>query len=314
MKYATCSVLVSLVICIPGLLLGQKKILSPEKVKGQQLQSITVQVWAGNPDEGDLVREDAFLYDGAGLLVRKESTEQKDQRKAVMECAYDAFGYKIKEQLNVPTEGVDFTAQKDVRYQEGRVHQVRDLITGLVEKHTYNEAGQLTRLDSEFEDGTWLATKTYTYDEAGRLLELEEKTDSWTLRKHKTYNHLGRPLREVYQKDYKDIHEKDKEIILTYRYNRHGRMIEKHIVNQRNQKSRTLKYAYDVAGNLIRIKEGAKMMHYTWDDLGRIIEARQQRGGTILWTKQYEYTHGNQTKFTVAPVLDHFAQGEDLGS
>ncbi|MEL6133529.1 MAG: hypothetical protein AAFR59_09225 [Bacteroidota bacterium] len=283
--------------------------MSPEKVKGQQLQSITVQVWAGDPDVGDLVREEAFLYDGSGLLVRKESTEQKDQRKSIMACSYDAYGYKVREQMNIPQEGVDFTAQKEVSYRENKVHQVKDLVTGLVETHTYDEDGRITEIESTFDDGTWVSTRQYTYNEAGNLLETYEKTPSWTLRKQREYNYQGQPTRETYEKDYEDIYEKDKQITITYRYNRHGRLIEKHMVNERNKKMRTLKYAYNVEGNLVRIKEGARMMHYTWDSLGRIIEARQQRGGTVLWTKQYEYTHGNQTKYTVAPSLSNIAEG-----
>ncbi|MEM9897667.1 MAG: hypothetical protein AAF789_15010, partial [Bacteroidota bacterium] len=193
MKYAICIVLIIILAMIPGYVSGQDVNLSPTKIKSQQLQAIKVHVWAGNAEEGELVREDAFIYNGAGKLVQKRSKDLQDSVLTTLDCAYDQYGHRIKEEVVIPDEGVHFVAQKKITYQEGKRASVEDLVTGIVDSYTYRPDGKILDIQSHLDGDLWIASQQFKYDKEGRVSWVKEHTDTWAMTRKIEYNYNGQP-------------------------------------------------------------------------------------------------------------------------
>jgi hypothetical protein len=186
-----------------------------------------------------------YTYDERGLVTRQECSDTEGE-KDVYEATFDANGNYLTETVTDKDGNVskfDFTYNEKgqqvkvvttnnpgsyrsytIAYDDqGReievVYELED--ENIIERNTYNEAGDILRKSWEVEGGEVYSIDDYHYDEKGRLVEIlftEDGEDGGY--KKVTYNDKDQIITEhvFYTVGY--------EYTSTYEYDEHGNMIK----------------------------------------------------------------------------------------
>ena len=185
-----------------------------------------------------------YTYDERGVVIRQECTDTEGE-KDVYEATFDANGNYLTETVTdkdgnvskfdytynekgqqikvVTTNAADYYRSYTIAYDDlGREIEVLFEFDdeNIIERTTYNEAGDILQKTWEVEGGEVYSIDDYLYDEKGRLVEIrftEDGEDGGY--KKTTYNDKGQihTVHAVYAYGY--------EYISTYEYDEHGNRI-----------------------------------------------------------------------------------------
>ncbi len=251
--------------------LSYNKLGKPVKIKSSNTGEISFEYDSINRmisvtnENGNVV---SYEYDKNG---KRTSITYPDAKK--IKYLYDA-DMEIEEIEDANLKKIIFT--KDA---EGRIVK-RENIDGSATLYDYNAAGLLVQQKEVDKSGITRRETVYSYDDAGNL-KGEERYYEDVSKKDKTlkyyYDKDGKLCKYVsggktYTYEYDRAGNRIKDGENTYEYDMENRLIK------REKAGKVFNYEYDKAGNLVREETEKGVLEYSYDSLGKMIEAVRDDG------------------------------------
>ena len=198
--------------------------------------------------------------------------------------------------------------------------------------YEYDQSGWLTKIKGEIQSGDGSTEKTvrsYTYDSYGKVKEIKDYRDllnssDQAVKKAYTYDSLDRVKEMTYtdletgkvMESYRYSYDKNSNITektevnnypkedtdkvnetKAYTYDALGRLTKTVTTDHKNDdKTKTVTYTYDKAGNRTKEDDGTTQTAYTYNGLDQLQTATKEKGTTVDEVRQYSYdANGNQT-------------------
>ena len=198
--------------------------------------------------------------------------------------------------------------------------------------YEYDQNGWLTKIKGEVQSADTSTEKTvrsYTYDSYGKVKEIKDYRDllnssDQAVKKAYTYDSLDRVKEMTYtdletgkvMESYRYSYDKNSNITektevnnypkedtdkvnetKAYTYDALGRLTKTVTTDHKNDdKTKTVTYTYDKAGNRTKEDDGTTQTAYTYNGLDQLQTATKEKGTTVDEVRQYSYdANGNQT-------------------
>ena len=198
--------------------------------------------------------------------------------------------------------------------------------------YEYDQNGWLTKIKGEIQSGDGSTEKTvrsYTYDRYGKVKEIKDYRDllnssDQAVKKVYTYDSLDRVKEMTYtdletgkvMESYRYSYDKNSNITektevnnypkvekdkvnetKAYTYDALGRLTKTVTTDHKNDdKTKTVTYTYDKAGNRTTEDDGTTQTAYTYNGLDQLQTATKEKGTAVDEVRQYSYdANGNQT-------------------
>ena len=198
--------------------------------------------------------------------------------------------------------------------------------------YEYDQSGWLTKIKGEIQSGDGSTEKTvrsYTYDSYGKVKEIKDYRDllnssDQAVKKAYTYDSLDRVKEMTYtdletgkvMESYRYSYDKNSNITektevnnypkedtdkvnetKAYTYDALGRLTKTVTTDHKNDdKTKTVTYTYDKAGNRTKEDDGTTQTAYTYNGLDQLQTATKEKGTAVDEVRQYSYdANGNQT-------------------
>ena len=198
--------------------------------------------------------------------------------------------------------------------------------------YEYDQNGWLTKIKGEVQSGDTSTEKTvrsYTYDSYGKVKEIKDYRDllnssDQAVKKAYTYDSLDRVKEMTYtdletgkvMESYRYSYDKNSNITektevnnypkedtdkvnetKAYTYDALGRLTKTVTTDHKNDdKTKTVTYTYDKAGNRTKEDDGTTQTAYTYNGLDQLQTATKEKGTAVDEVRQYSYdANGNQT-------------------
>ena len=223
-----------------------------------------------------------YHYDSDGKLTKVTYPTTKNGVHA-LSYEYDQNGWLTKIKGEVQSE--DTSTEKTIRsytYDSyGKVKEIkdyRDLLNSseqAVEKvYTYDSLDRVKEMTyTDLETGKVMESYQYSYDKNSNITEKTEVNN--------------------YPKEEKDKVNETK----AYTYDALGRLTKTVTTDHKNDdKTKTVTYTYDKAGNRTTEDDGTTQTAYTYNGLDQLQTATKEKGTAVDEVRQYSYdANGNQT-------------------
>ena len=198
--------------------------------------------------------------------------------------------------------------------------------------YEYDQNGWLTKIKGEIQSGdsgTEKTVRSYTYDSYGKVKEIKDYRDllnssDQAVKKAYTYDSLDRVKEMTYtdletdkvMESYRYSYDKNSNITektevnnypkedtdkvnetKAYTYDALGRLTKTVTTDHKNDdKTKTVTYTYDKAGNRTKEDDGTTQTAYTYNGLDQLQTATKEKGTAVDEVRQYSYdANGNQT-------------------
>ena len=270
-----------------------------------------------------------YQIDGAEETAVRYTEYQYDRRG-------QTTGYAELSQENEPTADEIKAHQIRYHYDsDGKLTKVtypttKNGVQALA--YEYDQNGWLTKIKGEIQSGDGSTEKTvrsYTYDSYGKVKEIKDYRDllnssDQAVKKAYTYDSLDRVKEMTYtdletgkvMESYRYSYDKNSNITektevnnypkedtdkvnetKAYTYDALGRLTKTVTTDHKNDdKTKTVTYTYDKAGNRIKEDDGTTQTAYTYNGLDQLQTATKEKGTAVDEVRQYSYdANGNQT-------------------
>ena len=241
-----------------------------------------------------------YQIDGAEETAVRYAEYQYDRRG-------QTTGYAELSQENEPT--ADEIKAHQIRYHydsDGKLTKVtypttKNGVHAL--SYEYDQNGWLTKIKGEIQSGDGSTEKTvrsYTYDSLDRVkemtytdLETGKVMESYRYSYDKNSNITEKTEVNNYPKEDTDKVNETK----AYTYDALGRLTKTVTTDHKNDdKTKTVTYTYDKAGNRTTEDDGTTQTAYTYNGLDQLQTATKEKGTAVDEVRQYSYdANGNQT-------------------
>ena len=223
-----------------------------------------------------------YHYDSDGKLTKVTYPTTKNGVQALA-YEYDQNGWLTK--IKGEVQSADTSTEKTIRsytYDSyGKVKEIkdyRDLLNSseqAVEKvYTYDSLDRVKEMTyTDLETGKVMESYRYSYDKNSNITEKTEVNN--------------------YPKEEKDKVNETK----AYTYDALGRLTKTVTTDHKNDdKTKTVTYTYDKAGNRTKEDDGTTQTAYTYNGLDQLQTATKEKGTAVDEVRQYSYdANGNQT-------------------
>lgn len=231
-----------------------------------------------------------YTYDAKGRVLTK--TEISDTLETVERYTYDAKGNKTR--VDTEKNGQPYRTESWTYDRKGRV---LSRVVEYVEETTYdtNSSGYY-QYDTR---GNELSYKLYrhdklqgghnsTYDVFGRL-KTREIIDNGNLTQRMTFTYdiRGNLIRQESRERWEG-HEDMRQSVITFQYDKDGRMTQRVIDVEGMGESRNVWY-YDQNGNLLVEEHNTGRVERTYDQWGNILTKFEYSDYTSVWKTYYSY-------------------------
>ena len=270
-----------------------------------------------------------YQIDGAEETTVRYTEYQYDRRG-------QTTGYAELSQENAPTADEIKEHQIRYHYDsDGKLTKVtypttKNGVQALA--YEYDQNGWLTKIKGEIQSGNGSTEKTvrsYTYDSYGKVKEIKDYRDllnssDQAVKKAYTYDSLDRVKEMTYtdletgkvMESYRYSYDKNSNITektevnnypkeekdkvnetKAYTYDALGRLTKTVTTDHKNDdKTKTVTYTYDKAGNRTTEDDGTTQTAYTYNGLDQLQTATKEKGTAVDEVRQYSYdANGNQT-------------------
>ena len=270
-----------------------------------------------------------YQIDGSEETVVRYTEYQYDRRG-------QTTGYAELSQENEPTADEIKAHQIRYHYDsDGKLTKVtypttKNGVQALA--YEYDQNGWLTKIKGEVQSGDGSTEKTvrsYTYDSYGKVKEIKDYRDllnssDQAVKKAYTYDSLDRVKEMTYtdletgkvMESYRYSYDKNSNITektevnnypkeekdkvnetKAYTYDALGRLTKTVTTDHKNDdKTKTVTYTYDKAGNRTTEDDGTTQTAYTYNGLDQLQTATKEKGTAVDEVRQYSYdANGNQT-------------------
>ena len=270
-----------------------------------------------------------YQIDGAEETTVRYTEYQYDRRG-------QTTGYAELSQENAPTADEIKEHQIRYHYDsDGKLTKVtypttKNGVQALA--YEYDQNGWLTKIKGEVQSADTSTEKTvrsYTYDSYGKVKEIKDYRDllnssDQAVKKAYTYDSLDRVKEMTYtdletgkvMESYRYSYDKNSNITektevnnypkedtdkvnetKAYTYDALGRLTKTVTTDHKNDdKTKTVTYTYDKAGNRTKEDDGTTQTAYTYNGLDQLQTATKEKGTAVDEVRQYSYdANGNQT-------------------
>ena len=270
-----------------------------------------------------------YQIDGAEETTVRYTEYQYDRRG-------QTTGYAELSQENAPTADEIKEHQIRYHYDsDGKLTKVtypttKNGVQALA--YEYDQNGWLTKIKGEVQSADTSTEKTvrsYTYDSYGKVKEIKDYRDllnssDQAVKKAYTYDSLDRDKEMTYtdletgkvMESYRYSYDKNSNITektevnnypkedtdkvnetKAYTYDALGRLTKTVTTDHKNDdKTKTVTYTYDKAGNRTTEDDGTTQTAYTYNGLDQLQTATKEKGTAVDEVRQYSYdANGNQT-------------------
>ena len=270
-----------------------------------------------------------YQIDGAEETTVRYTEYQYDRRG-------QTTGYAELSQENAPTADEIKEHQIRYHYDsDGKLTKVtypttKNGVQALA--YEYDQNGWLTKIKGEVQSADTSTEKTvrsYTYDSYGKVKEIKDYRDllnssDQAVKKAYTYDSLDRVKEMTYtdletgkvMESYRYSYDKNSNITektevnnypkedtdkvnetKAYTYDALGRLTKTVTTDHKNDdKTKTVTYTYDKAGNRTTEDDGTTQTAYTYNGLDQLQTATKEKGTAVDEVRQYSYdANGNQT-------------------
>ena len=270
-----------------------------------------------------------YQIDGAEETAVRYTEYQYDRRG-------QTTGYAELSQENAPTADEIKEHQIRYHYDsDGKLTKVtypttKNGVQALA--YEYDQNGWLTKIKGEVQSADTSTEKTvrsYTYDSYGKVKEIKDYRDllnssDQAVKKAYTYDSLDRVKEMTYtdletgkvMESYRYSYDKNSNITektevnnypkedtdkvnetKAYTYDALGRLTKTVTTDHKNDdKTKTVTYTYDKAGNRTTEDDGTTQTAYTYNGLDQLQTATKEKGTAVDEVRQYSYdANGNQT-------------------
>ena len=223
-----------------------------------------------------------YHYDSDGKLTKVTYPTTKNGVHA-LSYEYDQNGWltKIKGEIQSEDGSTEKTVRSYTYDRYGKVKEIkdyRDLLNSseqAVEKvYTYDSLDRVKEMTyTDLETGKVMESYQYSYDKNSNITEKTEVNN--------------------YPKEEKDKVNETK----AYTYDALGRLTKTVTTDHKNDdKTKTVTYTYDKAGNRTTEDDGTTQTAYTYNGLDQLQTATKEKGTAVDEVRQYSYdANGNQT-------------------
>ena len=223
-----------------------------------------------------------YHYDSDGKLTKVTYPTTKNGVHA-LSYEYDQNGWltKIKGEIQSEDGSTEKTVRSYTYDRYGKVKEIkdyRDLLNSseqAVEKvYTYDSLDRVKEMTyTDLETGKVMESYQYSYDKNSNITEKTEVNN--------------------YPKEEKDKVNETK----AYTYDALGRLTKTVTTDHKNNdKTKTVTYTYDKAGNRTKEDDGTTQTAYTYNGLDQLQTATKEKGTAVDEVRQYSYdANGNQT-------------------
>ena len=270
-----------------------------------------------------------YQIDGAEETTVRYTEYQYDRRG-------QTTGYAELSQENAPTADEIKEHQIRYHYDsDGKLTKVTYPTTKNGDQalaYEYDQNGWLTKIKGEVQSADTSTEKTvrsYTYDSYGKVKEIKDYRDllnssDQAVKKAYTYDSLDRVKEMTYtdletgkvMESYRYSYDKNSNITektevnnypkedtdkvnetKAYTYDALGRLTKTVTTDHKNDdKTKTVTYTYDKAGNRTTEDDGTTQTAYTYNGLDQLQTATKEKGTAVDEVRQYSYdANGNQT-------------------
>ena len=223
-----------------------------------------------------------YHYDSDGKLTKVTYPTTKNGVHA-LSYEYDQNGWLTK--IKGEVQSADTSTEKTVRsytYDSyGKVKEIKDY------RDLLNSSDQAVKKAYTYDSLDRVKEMTYTDLETGKVME------SYRYSYDKNSNITEKTEVNNYPKEEKDKVNETK----AYTYDALGRLTKTVTTDHKNDdKTKTVTYTYDKAGNRTTEDDGTTQTAYTYNGLDQLQTATKEKGTTVDEVRQYSYdANGNQT-------------------
>ena len=223
-----------------------------------------------------------YHYDSDGKLTKVTYPTTKNGVHA-LSYEYDQNGWLTK--IKGEVQSADTSTEKTVRsytYDSyGKVKEIKDY------RNLLNSSDQAVKKAYTYDSLDRVKEMTYTDLETGKVME------SYHYSYDKNSNITEKTEVNNYPKEEKDKVNETK----AYTYDALGRLTKTVTTDHKNDdKTKTVTYTYDKAGNRTKEDDGTTQTAYTYNGLDQLQTATKEKGTTVDEVRQYSYdANGNQT-------------------
>ena len=223
-----------------------------------------------------------YHYDSDGKLTKVTYPTTKNGVHA-LSYEYDQNGWLTK--IKGEVQSADTSTEKTVRsytYDSyGKVKEIKDY------RNLLNSSDQAVKKAYTYDSLDRVKEMTYTDLETGKVME------SYRYSYDKNSNITEKTEVNNYPKEEKDKVNETK----AYTYDALGRLTKTVTTDHKNDdKTKTVTYTYDKAGNRTTEDDGTTQTAYTYNGLDQLQTATKEKGTAVDEVRQYSYdANGNQT-------------------
>ena len=223
-----------------------------------------------------------YHYDSDGKLTKVTYPTTKNGVHA-LSYEYDQNGWLTK--IKGEVQSADTSTEKTVRsytYDSyGKVKEIKDY------RDLLNSSEQAVKKAYTYDSLDRVKEMTYTDLETGKVME------SYRYSYDKNSNITEKTEVNNYPKEEKDKVNETK----AYTYDALGRLTKTVTTDHKNDdKTKTVTYTYDKAGNRTTEDDGTTQTAYTYNGLDQLQTATKEKGTAVDEVRQYSYdANGNQT-------------------
>ena len=223
-----------------------------------------------------------YHYDSDGKLTKVTYPTTKNGVHA-LSYEYDQNGWLTK--IKGEVQSADTSTEKTVRsytYDSyGKVKEIKDY------RNLLNSSDQAVKKAYTYDSLDRVKEMTYTDLETGKVME------SYHYSYDKNSNITEKTEVNNYPKEEKDKVNETK----AYTYDALGRLTKTVTTDHKNDdKTKTVTYTYDKAGNRTTEDDGTTQTAYTYNGLDQLQTATKEKGTAVDEVRQYSYdANGNQT-------------------
>ena len=186
---------------------------------------------------------------------------------------------------------------------KGELHSKGQTTEKVLRSYSYDAYGKVKEIKdyrNRLKNGAQAVQKIYTYDSFDRVkemtytdLETGKVMESYRYSYDKNSNITEKTEVNNYPKEEKDKVNETK----AYTYDALGRLTKTVTTDHKNDdKTKTVTYTYDKAGNRTKEDDGTTQTAYTYNGLDQLQTATKEKGTAVDEVRQYSYdANGNQT-------------------
>ena len=280
-------------------------------INDRLLESIDYQI---DGSEETVVRYTEYQYDRRGQTtgyaeLSQENEPTADEIKAhQIRYHYDSDGKLTKVTYPTTKNGVhalsyEYDQNGWLTKIKGEVQSADTSTEKTIRSYTYDSYGKVKEI-KDYRDllnsSEQAVKKAYTYDSLDRVkemtytdLETGKVMESYRYSYDKNSNITEKTEVNNYPKEEKDKVNETK----AYTYDALGRLTKTVTTDHKNDdKTKTVTYTYDKAGNRTTEDDGTTQTAYTYNGLDQLQTATKEKGTAVDEVRQYSYdANGNQT-------------------